>query len=264
MAVQQWKDEADIYKRLLITETSDVHFGVGIQGNNSLELIPHTKDSLRALDIGCGSGENVIALSSLGYSVVGIDSSERQIDLSKSLLNSIELPNAPVFMTLPAERIEAVEGEFSIILSVGVLHFCSDLPSVINNIASKLTKGGKAILSLPHPIDMISDYSELDSDVEIKFTSYFPSGHEIRGARYWSKFGGASPSGYEFSEYYYTICGVINSIISAGLRLDAFLEPICDHKDTHPCRFSTPSEHFVRYYSPRVPQYAIYVASKES
>ncbi len=258
-----WKAEADIYKKLLITEINDIHFGVGIPGNKELGVIPCGNGNLSALDIGCGSGENVVALSSLGYQTVGIDSSERQILMAEKLCYSLGLRDKTKFYALSAEDVGKVDGKFDVIISMGVLHFCSDLSSVIHDVAHKIKTNGKFVLTLPHPMDMIADYKELESDVEIQISSYYPSGQLIRGARYWAKFGGAVPSGYEFNEYVYTVSDVVNMLIREGFTIEAFLEPMCDHKENYPCRFSSPAEKFVDYYSRRMPQYAIYVASKQ-
>ena len=260
MTNKEWEKEADLYSQLLITQTSDVHFGVGIPGNQDLGLISSCSDRRRALDIGCGSGENAIALSSLGYDVLGVDASARQIQLATN--RASQLANAPSFEVCPAESIRFLQGAFSLIISVGVLHFCSNLSGIMRIIQSKLESQGQLILSLPHPVDMISDYLELDADIDVRLSSYYPSGQLIRGSRYWRKFGGAKFTGYEFNEYVYTISDIINMTVDTGLRIDAFLEPICDHQDHYPCRFRAPSEHFVRYYSARVPQYAILIASK--
>lgn len=261
MASRQWESEADYYSRLLITSTSDIHFGVGIPGNRQLALIPRCTAVGTALDVGCGSGENALALSCLGYSVVGIDMSERQIALANKL--KADSSDAPIFMTLSAERVSEVEGKFDIIISVGVMHFCANLRSVIGSIAEKLVNGGRFILSLPHPIDMVSDYKEIACDVEVTMGSYFPSGQSIRGSRYWSKFGGSDDSHYVFTEYVYTISDVISMFVGCGLTLEAFYEPVCDHKAEYPCRFRVATEHFLNFYSARVPQYAIFVGRKD-
>jgi len=258
----KWKEEADLYKELLETSNSEIHFGVGIPGNNLLGLIQPAANTEVALDVGCGSGENVLALAKLGYKVVGVDSSDRQINLAKDLSNKTDFKSQTDFRVIAAEQLSNLTEEFDLVISVGVLHFCADLKSVIREIAMKLKTKGKIVLSLPHPIDMICDYHEMPNDVEIILGSYFPSGHMIQGARYWSKFGGHVPLGYNFSEYIYPISSVIQFLLSEGLRLEAFLEPICDHKDTYPCKFKLPSDHFIDFYSARVPQYAIYVASK--
>lgn len=260
MIERQWEDEADFYRTALITDPTDVHFGVGIPGNSDLDLVPRARNALSALDVGCGSGENAVALTTLGYSVVGIDPSARQIALAERLASKSNITDKPRFLRLPAERVEEVDGIFNVILSAGVMHFCADLPSIIHKIRLKLADDGLFILSLPHPIDMIAEYTELESDVEITLGTYFPSRRPLRGSRYWSKFGGTISPGYVFSEYVYTVSDIINSVVAAGLNLKAFFEPVCDHKSSYPCRFRTPSESFVNYYSPRVPQYGIFVA----
>ena len=65
-----WNVIADAYGAELETRVDEVHFGVGIPGNAELNIIPLVTNGL-AIDLGCGSGENLVALGGLGYETLG-------------------------------------------------------------------------------------------------------------------------------------------------------------------------------------------------
>jgi SAM-dependent methyltransferase len=261
-----WNLRADDYSRLLKTSTNDLHFGVGIPGNAKLNLIPQPASEAYALDLGCGSGENLIALSALGYHVVGIDGSDRQVQLAAAQLASASIDGTvhklsyqEAIVNLPKRYSEY----FDLILSVGALHFSSQLSDVIT-MASLLCKaGGTLIISMPHPVDMITDYEVLAGKVMIKFNSYFPEGAQIEGARYWRKFGGKHRVEEDFKEYVYTMSSLISAVIDAGFDIARVLEPPCDHLPEYPCLFADPDPIFLTEFCARVPQYLMVVARRQ-
>jgi 2-polyprenyl-3-methyl-5-hydroxy-6-metoxy-1,4-benzoquinol methylase len=134
--MSDWGDEAVIYRNLLITDNNDIHFGVGIPGNKRLGLVPRAPKEGQALDVGCGSGENLIALSRLGYACTGVDPSGQQVEYARESLNMSGIPGQ--VMRLGAEELDLLEGSFDLILTVGVLHFCRDLERIISLMAAKL------------------------------------------------------------------------------------------------------------------------------
>ena len=55
-----------------------------------LKIIKNIKfKKLRVLDIGCGSGDNLIEIAKLGHSVVGVDSSKKMLNLAKSKIKKL-------------------------------------------------------------------------------------------------------------------------------------------------------------------------------
>jgi SAM-dependent methyltransferase len=253
-----WEREADIYMDLLTTSPEEVHFGVGVPGNNELQLIECAKPGQSVLDVGCGSGENLLALARLGYSVTGVDPSRRQLGHASTLFR--EHGVHATLLELAAERVAELVEQFDVVVSVGALHFCSDIAGVIQGISQVIKPGGTFVLSMPHPIDMLSDYEVAADRIDVRMNSYFPSGQRIRGSRYWAKFGGKEPTGYHFDEYVYTISGLIEALSGAGFRLRSLLEPECRHEPWYPCLFKDPDPIFLTRYCASVPQYLILVA----
>lgn len=258
---EPWESEADLYRDLLTTSCEEVHFGVGIPGNRELRLVEPAELGQRALDLGCGSGENLVALTRLGYQVTGVEPSGRQLRYAQKLL--VENDAGATLLELSAERVDEVENYFDIILSVGTLHFCPDISRVFQSIAERLNPAGRFIVSMPHPLDMLSEYSKGDDGLIVRVGSYFPSGQRLRGARYWRKFGGSKATGYEFDEYVYTIGGLATALLDGGFRIRKLLEPECTHNPAYPCLFRSPDAVFEKEYSRSVPQYLIIVADRE-
>lgn len=79
-----WDDIAPRFAAELVTSIFEIHFGVGIPGNDTLQLVP-SKPGGTAIDLGCGAGENLIALSKLGYEVTGIEGCVRQDDMERTV-----------------------------------------------------------------------------------------------------------------------------------------------------------------------------------
>lgn len=74
----------------------------------------------RALDIGCGTGTNVITLARNGWQAVGVDFAPRAIAIGNR-----KLRQAGVQATLQvgdATRLQGISGPFNLILDIGCLH----------------------------------------------------------------------------------------------------------------------------------------------
>jgi 2-polyprenyl-3-methyl-5-hydroxy-6-metoxy-1,4-benzoquinol methylase len=124
-----WDDIAPRVTAELVTSISDVHFGVGTPGNNSLHIIP-SHPGAHAMDLGCGPGENLIALTQLGYKVTGIDGSASQLKLAEELLAANQVQAKLILGDVCDQSL--AEGEtFDMIMCVGVMHFCSSLETFI-------------------------------------------------------------------------------------------------------------------------------------
>jgi len=82
-------------------------------------LAPHKND--RILDIGCGSGNQLLSLAKLGFHLSGVDASQEMIDIARSRLgNRCELK------TGQAEDLPFSDNEFDIALLVNALEFIDD------------------------------------------------------------------------------------------------------------------------------------------
>jgi len=101
----------------------------------------------RVVDLGCGSGENLIPLAVRGANVVGIDLSPDLIDLAQRRLQScavkIELCVASAYSTgLPDESVDVVFAQ-------AIFHHIDDLARVRREVQRILRPGGCLILQEP-------------------------------------------------------------------------------------------------------------------
>ena len=99
----------------------------------------------RALDIGCGRGENAIMLAMSGFEVTGIDLIEEAISDAKA--KAIERHVKVSFVAgdvLQMDRL-FMEGEFDIVIDSGLFHVMTDeeRPIFVRQVHRVLKAGGK-------------------------------------------------------------------------------------------------------------------------
>jgi ubiquinone/menaquinone biosynthesis C-methylase UbiE len=74
----------------------------------------------RAIDLGCGTGTNVITLARLGWQVTGVDFASRAIDQAQK-----KIKQAGVSADLrvgDVTRLDGIDGPFSLVLDLGCFH----------------------------------------------------------------------------------------------------------------------------------------------
>lgn len=91
----------------------------GISPPELLEFIK-THSAGRAIDIGCGTGTNVITLARAGWQVTGIDFAPRAILLAKQKLKEAHA-HADVRVN-DATKMEGISGPFDLALDLGCFH----------------------------------------------------------------------------------------------------------------------------------------------
>ena len=80
----------------------------------------------RALDLGCGTGTNIIYLNQHGFEVVGVDWSARAVAKARKKLNAAHI-KAPLFIAdlLDTQRFPP-NGSFDFVMDIGVMHIFDD------------------------------------------------------------------------------------------------------------------------------------------
>ncbi len=119
----------------------------GISPPELLDFIS-THNPGRALDLGCGTGTNVITLSKQGWNVIGIDFVRRAINIARD--NAEQYGVDAEFRVDDVTRLDAVSGPFDLILDMGCFH---SLPpatrhAYILKVASLLADNGTFLLYL--------------------------------------------------------------------------------------------------------------------
>jgi ubiquinone/menaquinone biosynthesis C-methylase UbiE len=122
----------------------------------------------RALDIGCGTGTNVITLANAGWQATGFDFAPRAINMAKQKIKHAGI-QADVF-TDDATQMKKVHGQFDLALDMGCFHGIENKTGYLTQLTRVLAPGGfwlmygffKPAPHLPAPklahsdIDMIS------------------------------------------------------------------------------------------------------------
>lgn len=94
----------------------------------------------RALDIGCGTGTNVITLANAGWQVTGFDFASRAIQIAKRKIKHADI-QADVF-TDDATRMKKVRGQFELALDLGCFHGIDNKADYLNQLPRILAPNG--------------------------------------------------------------------------------------------------------------------------
>lgn len=91
----------------------------GISPPELLEFIDNHKPG-RAIDIGCGTGTNVITLASAGWKVTGVDFAPRAIKLARQKAEKAGVQAE--FLVRDATNLQGIRGSFDLALDLGCFH----------------------------------------------------------------------------------------------------------------------------------------------
>ena len=111
-------------------------------------LSKKNKKKMKVIDIGCGTGDNIIEIAKLGHSVVGIDSSKKMLNLAKRKIMKLK-PNIRKNIHLVNESIMnyKVENHYDICICMGVIGYMDSEEKFLKQINKFLKKNGQLIIS---------------------------------------------------------------------------------------------------------------------
>jgi ubiquinone/menaquinone biosynthesis C-methylase UbiE len=117
----------------------------------------------RAIDIGCGTGTNVVTLAKAGWQVTGVDFAPRAITLArrKARLAGVEVSLQVGDVT----RLTGIQGRFDLALDMGCFHSIEDRHAYLKELLRLLAPGGSWLLYAffkPDPAVSGSGLTELD------------------------------------------------------------------------------------------------------
>ncbi len=149
-----------------------------------VELIDSRKTTGgRALDIACGTGNYSFYLAQHGFEVIGVDFSERAIDIANKHNEATKLPVHFLVGDITNIKQLLSDTDFDFILDYSILHHLE--PSVTKDYArqcaSLLKKGGKLLLVCYSDKD---EFANGNKSATGKYgnTMYYRTAHEIREA----------------------------------------------------------------------------------
>ena len=103
---------------------------------------------LRLLDLGCGPGRDLVALSALGHLVTGLDGTAAFVEMARSLSGCTVLHQNFLELDLGEQRFDGVFANASLFHVPG-----SDLPRVLGELFQSLVPGGVLFCSNPRSFD---------------------------------------------------------------------------------------------------------------
>src|SRR5271157_1705061 len=74
----------------------------------------------RAIDLGCGTGTNIITLAQYGWQVVGIDFAPRAIQIAKRKIKNSNIQAG--LRVSDATQLNGIDGPFDLALDMGCFH----------------------------------------------------------------------------------------------------------------------------------------------
>lgn len=130
------------------------------------------------IDLGCGPGALTIAVARLGYRTIGVDASERMIELAQTAAASarvdIEFVNRDI-----AEFLATTDAEADLIISSSVLEYIPRPDQVVRDAAMRLRPGGYLVFSVPNRASigrMVQRFLLLRVPPYDRYTSHWKNG----------------------------------------------------------------------------------------
>jgi len=98
----------------------------------------------RAIDIGCGSGTNVITLAKAGWQVTGIDFASRAIQIAKQKTRKAGIQAQ--FHVDDATSLKNISGQFDLALDMGCFHGIEDKGGYVKQLTRILAPSGSWLM----------------------------------------------------------------------------------------------------------------------
>ncbi len=145
-----WDSLAEEYQKHNRISTYDVHYGPLAPGEKELQLLEDVKGR-RSIEIGCGGGQNTIALARWGAEAFGVDPSKNQIEYARRLAKKCEVK--ATFNVASAEDLRMFENDFfDIALSSFAFEYVGNLRQGFGEANRVLKKNSLFVFCLCHPL----------------------------------------------------------------------------------------------------------------
>ncbi|MGK2958043.1 MAG: class I SAM-dependent methyltransferase [Acidimicrobiales bacterium] len=197
-----WNLYSPSYQAKFALPTDVVSYGPNVATESDLRLLGSLA-SKRVVELGCGGGQNAIALAKQGAHVIGMDISSRQLDYARNLLKT-EQVRVELHRSDAADLAFVSANSVDLVLSTYVFNEIEDVGRVLRQAHRILVRNGLLVISLPHPAVGIAEGR-----------SYFENGPatEIR-------------DGISFTCYPRTIGELFTIMNRAHFQVDMIVEPL--------------------------------------
>jgi len=214
---RSWDTIAAQYQVSTRISTDDVHYGSLTPGERELGLLGDVTGK-RVIEIGCGGGQNAIALAKWGATCVGVDLSPAQIAHARRLAleNGVDVQ----FVESMAEDLSGFpDGHFDITLSSYAFDYVTDLRRAYDEAWRVLKPGGLFVFCLSHPwFQAVGWHLSGDPDEpEVGDYAAWPAVQEWD----WTYEDGTTA---RMRGHLRTLAQIVNELIEAGFVLERLVE----------------------------------------
>jgi len=211
-----WDTVASHYRERYQIAVDDIHYGPLCAGERELRLLGDLRGK-KILDLGCGGGQNAIAMAQRGAAVSGIDFSASQIEIAKAA--AVEYGFDISFRCGDiVDTSEIKPASYDMIISACAISFVENIKSVFDNVYRMLRTGGVFILSDMHPLQYIVD----EDGESVKFNNTYPFEPILM---HWKWDFENIKDHPMFKHYVRSIACYSNSLVEAGFKVVRILEP---------------------------------------
>jgi SAM-dependent methyltransferase len=168
---EAWNRTSAAYQDRHQISTGCVHYGALAPDERALNLLGKVA-GLRVLELGCGGGQNCVALARDGADVVGVDVSDEQIAFARRLAYDsgvevqFEQGNAATLDFL-------ADHDFDLILAVYLFPYIENAAAALAECARLLRPDGRLLISQDHPIRACYWDAENEEEGVLPVRSYF-------------------------------------------------------------------------------------------
>lgn len=218
-----------MYQKRYYISSREVHYGPLCPGENQLNLLGDIRGR-RVLDLGCGGGQNAIALARMGAIVTAVDFSALQIEMARKLAQK---HNATIkFLVADIGAMpELRDRTFDLALSACAIAFVRGLDNVFAEAHRLLKTGGRLVLSDMNPLQYILD----ETSDGVEFNRPYPI-QPVLSKWKWD-FQANDAKGkireVDFQHYIRSIPQYANALIDSGFTVNRIFEPKSTMRTPH-------------------------------
>ena len=146
---ERFDSGAEKYAAYLETPEGRLRSDLAFANLQDFICMPQTKNSLSALDLGCGTGVTAVRLAQLGMQVTLLDSSQAMLDIAKRRVQEAGVADEVALQHGDAMQFTNLfpAASFDVILCHNVLEYLDDPIAVLRGVARAL-RDSSAILSV--------------------------------------------------------------------------------------------------------------------
>lgn len=216
---QYWNDISEMYREITRIDATDFHYGPLLAGEKTLQLLPPLTPGMRALELGCGEGQNSRWLARQGVQCVAIDISEGQLAYARQ--DAVEEGLSIDFQQSTIEAYNPNGITFDLITSSHAFEFVAEPFEQVKRIAQWLKPGGTLMISTVHPVyngEWVSADEEDGTETWGRLLiNYFKPEDDVREQ--------PSGEGASITSRAYPVSAWFNAFRAAGLVVDRLEEP---------------------------------------